>query len=59
MQKREKCRFSATESQLVYLGSDDTISRAFSIEPHDNTLFLPGVMSRKKQIIPMLTALWG
>ena len=46
-------------TQLVYLGSDDTISRAFSIEPHDNTLFLPGVMSRKKQIIPMLTALWG
>ena len=46
-------------TQLVYLGSDDTISRAFSIEPHDNTLFLPRVMSRKKQIIPMLTALWG
>ena len=22
-------------------------------------LFLPGVMSRKKQIIPMLSALWG
>ena len=22
-------------------------------------IFLPGVMSRKKQIIPMLTALWG
>ena len=46
-------------TQLVYLGSDDTISRAFSAEPKDQTLFLPGVMSRKKQIIPMLTALWG
>ena len=44
---------------LLYIGSDDTIQYAFSMEPHDNELFLPGVMSRKKQIIPMLTALWG
>lgn len=40
-------------------GGGDTIRRAFSAEPKDNMLFLPGVMSRKKQIIPMLTALWG
>lgn len=46
-------------SYLLYIGSDDTIQYAFSMEPHDNELFLPGVMSRKKQIIPMLTALWG
>lgn len=46
-------------TQLIYIGSDDTIRRAFSVEPKDNCLFLPGVMSRKKQIIPMLTALWG
>ena len=46
-------------TQLLYVGSDDTIRNAFSAEPKDNTLFLPGVMSRKKQIIPMLTALWG
>ena len=44
---------------LLYIGSDDTIRNAFSTEPHDNELYLPGVMSRKKQIIPMLTALWG
>ena len=44
---------------LLYIGSDDTIQNAFSAEAHDNELFLPGVMSRKKQIIPMLTALWG
>ena len=43
----------------LYVGSDDAIRNAFSVEPKDNTLFLPGVMSRKKQIIPMLTALWG
>lgn len=46
-------------TQLLYVGSDDTIRRAFSAEPKDSTLFLAGVMSRKKQIIPMLTALWG
>ena len=44
---------------LLYIGSDDTIRFAFSAEPSDNEIFLPGVMSRKKQIIPMLTALWG
>ena len=46
-------------TQLLYVGSDDAIRNAFSVEPKDNTLFLPGVMSRKKQIIPMLTALCG
>ena len=25
----------------------------------DNTVFLPHIMSRKKQIIPMLSTLWG
>ena len=44
---------------LLYLGSDDTIQQAFGVKPHDNEVFLPKVMSRKKQIIPMLTALWG
>lgn len=46
-------------TQLLYVGSDDAIRRAFTAEPKDGMLFLPGVMSRKKQIIPMLTALWG
>lgn len=46
-------------SQLLYIGSDDTIRNAFGVEPKDNTVFLPGVMSRKKQVIPMLTTLWG
>lgn len=46
-------------SHLLYLGSDDIIRYAFQVEPKDNMVFLPGVMSRKKQIIPMLTALWG
>ncbi len=46
-------------SQLLFVGNDDTIRRAFDVEPKDDMVFLPGVMSRKKQIIPMLTALWG
>ena len=46
-------------TQLIYLGSDEIIEQAFSIEPKDNTVFLPRIMSRKKQIIPMLSALWG
>ena len=39
--------------------SASAIRNAFSAEPKDNALFLPGVMSRKKQIIPVLSALWG
>lgn len=46
-------------TQIVFLGDPDDIAQAFNVEPKGNTLFLPGVMSRKKQIIPMLSALWG
>ena len=44
-------------TQLLYVGDDDTIQQAFGVTPKDNSVFLPRVMSRKKQIIPMLTAL--
>ena len=46
-------------SQLIYVGDDEIIHQAFGVVPKENTLFLPGVMSRKKQVIPMLSALWG
>jgi len=46
-------------TQLIYLGDGEIIQQAFGVTPKDNTLFLPGVMSRKKQVIPMLSALWG
>ena len=46
-------------SQIIYLGDDETIQQAFNVTPKENTAFLPKVMSRKKQIIPMLSALWG
>jgi len=47
-------------SHLVVLGdTDDTIRQAFNTDLKDNTCFLPKVLSRKKQIIPALSALWG
>ncbi len=46
-------------SQLVYVGDENIISQAFGAAPRDNVVFLQGVMSRKKQVIPSLSALWG
>ena len=46
-------------TQLVYVGNDETIQQAFNVQPKENTVFLPQIMSRKKQVIPMLSALWG
>jgi manganese-dependent inorganic pyrophosphatase len=46
-------------TQLIYVGNDETIRQAFNVQPRDNTVFLPKIMSRKKQVIPMLSALWG
>ena len=46
-------------TQLLYVGNEETIRQAFSVEPKGNTAFLPHIMSRKKQIVPMLSALWG
>ena len=46
-------------TQIIYVGDDDTVEQAFHVTPRDNTAFLPDVMSRKKQVIPMLSALWG
>ena len=46
-------------TQIIFIGENDTISQAFNVTPKDNMAFLPKIMSRKKQVIPMLTALWG
>ena len=46
-------------TQLIYLGDTDTITQAFGVELKDDTCFLPKFVSRKKQIIPALSALWG
>ena len=44
---------------LLYVGDDDAIRNAFSVQPREGAVFLPHVMSRKKQVIPSLSALWG
>lgn len=46
-------------SYLLYLGDEEIFRQAFNTELKDHACFLPGVVSRKKQVIPMLTALWG
>jgi manganese-dependent inorganic pyrophosphatase len=47
-------------TQLLFVGDEETIRKAFDIRSEDSTCaFLPKILSRKKQIIPMLSALWG
>ena len=44
---------------LLFVGDEEDIRNAFSAQPRDGAVFLPHVMSRKKQVIPSLSALWG
>jgi manganese-dependent inorganic pyrophosphatase len=46
-------------SKILCLGGEDIFQQAFNVELKEHEAFLPRVMSRKKQIIPMLSALWG
>lgn len=46
-------------SHIYYCGKDELITQAFNVTPENNYFFLPGVMSRKKQIVPLITAIWG
>jgi manganese-dependent inorganic pyrophosphatase len=46
-------------TRLLYVGDDEIIRQAFQVQPRDQVAFLPRIMSRKKQVIPMLSALWG
>ena len=46
-----------SNSQVIVLGSKaDIVERAYNVKLVDNTAFLPGVVSRKKQVIPVITA---
>ena len=44
---------------LIFVGDEEAIRNAFSVQPREGAVFLPHVMSRKKQVIPSLSALWG
>ena len=46
-------------TRLLFSGDEQTIRQAFNCKPEDHSVFLPRVMSRKKQVIPALSALWG
>ncbi len=46
-------------TRLLYLGDEQTVQQAFNCKPVHQSVFLPKVMSRKKQVIPALSALWG
>lgn len=46
-------------TQLLFLGDPESICQAFNIKGAVDCAFLPKIMSRKKQVIPMLSALWG
>ena len=44
-----------SNSQAIVLGKNtDIFERGFNKKLEDNTAFLPGVVSRKKQILPVL-----
>lgn len=46
-------------SLMLCAGNGEAIRQAFNISGQENSFFLPGVISRKKQVIPMLSAIWG
>ena len=47
-------------TELIYVGDDDVIRLAFGLDSvQDQHVFLPNVVSRKKQIVPALSAMWG
>lgn len=46
-----------SNSEVIVLGSkSDIVEKAYSVKLENNTAFLPGIVSRKKQVIPVLTA---
>jgi len=45
-------------SEVLFWEKDNYIEKAFNKKPKNNTLYLEGVMSRKKQVIPLLTKIF-
>jgi manganese-dependent inorganic pyrophosphatase len=47
-------------TELLFLGDGEIIRNAMELrETADNQVFIPGLVSRKKQLVPALTQLWG
>ena len=41
-------------SEIIVLGEQTIVEKAFNVELEDNMAFLPGVVSRKKQVVPVI-----
>ena len=47
-------------TELLFLGGGEEIRQAFDLrEVGENSVFIPKLVSRKKQMVPALTQLWG
>lgn len=46
-------------TELVYVGNEGMVEQAFNAAGDNSHFFLPGVMSRKKQVVPMISLIWG
>ena len=47
-------------TELLFLGDDEILKQAFAVRDlRDHHVFLNGIVSRKKQIVPALAILWG
>ena len=44
---------------LLSIGDQEILGQAFGVRVEDNECFLKGVVSRKKQVVPSLSLLWG
>lgn len=42
-------------SQLIAVGNTETVEKAFEVKLVDSTTYVPGILSRKKQVIPVIT----
>ena len=46
-------------TELLFTGDSEVIRNAFAPDLRGNHVFLPQVLSRKKQIVPALSQIWG
>lgn len=44
-------------SEILFTGSKDIMSQAFNVRAGKNTVYLPGVVSRKKQVVPPIATI--
>ena len=50
--KAYKTDILENNSQIIVLGKQEIAEKAFNVKLENDTAFLPGVVSRKKQVVP-------